>query len=235
MEKLKLHETLRIYLPGLLLVVVLYYLLFLNIHDINLLLAPAIFIGILLNAVIWKLHVGFFKRLVLQKRYVTHKSPKDFIEAWKDILAVKLQMLCGNSHTYVLLHSAEGEAILDFLEGAYFSKRYDLPELGYFRSPKSFGIMCYNLGIVCVLCIPVSLTYLIYYGFQQTENQPLLLHYGITLGCLAIAAPLFFISSKQFFLRSLDREMAYWKSIHKAEAGEIDGLILLWQQLQLEQ
>ena len=169
MEKFSLHESLRIYLPGLLLAGLVYFIIKQTLNDIQVILLPAVFVGILLNSIIWNFHTKTFKKL--NNNYPLKVSQQDmtFLNAWKEIIRAKMERF-GRTEMKNILHSENGDKVADFVMRSYFSKKFELVELNYFRSPKSFGVMCYNLAFVCKVSIILPIGVGVYICYKTTLN-----------------------------------------------------------------
>jgi hypothetical protein len=233
MEKFNLHESLRIYLPGLLLTGLLYVIVNQTIREIQLVLVPAIFVGFLVNSVIWNFHVKSFKTIT--DTYLLKVSHQNliFFDAWKLIILTKVQRF-NTAELKQFLDSKDGSEIVEFVERSFFSKRFELVELNYFRSPKSFGIMCYNLAFVCKISAIFSVCFGFYEGSKMTISLVQLMPYlGIAL-VLLLSCYLFLRNSKQYFIQSLSREIHYWESVNEAEMSEVVKLIELWGDLNIK-
>ncbi|MFP2997799.1 hypothetical protein ABN763_17940 [Spongiivirga sp. MCCC 1A20706] len=209
MEKFSLNESLRIYLPGLFLSILLFIILNVSLDGVEMILLPAIFIALLFNVIFGKFHKKYFEKRV---------EIKEYNNQWNEIISFKL----GSTDLKALETSNK---MLDFIEGAYFSKRYTSVELTYFRYPKSMGVMFYNLMIVCFVGIGLSFGKLV---FTYLDSRLELIQIFIIVG-LGLAAFLFFLGSKYFFDSSLYRELAYWRSINEDEAKEVSEILELWK------
>ena len=232
MEKFSLHESLRIYLPGLLLTGLIYFIVNLTLQDIQLILLPALFVGILLNSIIWNFHAKTFK--TLNETYILKVFQQEitFDEAWKKIIQEKMEKL-NKTELKDILYSEDGNNVQGFVERSFFSKRYELIELNYFRSPKSFGIMCYNLAFVCKISVVFSICFGIYECSKTISNFTHFIPY-LAISLALILSYFFFLrSSKQYFIHSLNREIHYWESINIEEISEVIDLIELWRSLSL--
>lgn len=227
MEKLSLNESLRIYLPGLFLSFVIFIIHFLNFTNIELILIPSIFTAFLLHTIIGNLHSKVFVKMDSQPIW----GRANFDEAWKDIISCKLELFKHN-RLASLVNSDKGSKLLVDIQKIYFAKRYNQTELNYFRSPKSFGIMFYNLFVVCLCCIPVSVSYIIIENLKTSHNQNYIYQQGIIILALIVMSILFYKSCIRFFNFSLNRELFYWKSIDSEETNEISNIILTLEKLE---
>lgn len=228
MEKLNVHETLRIYLPGLLFTLIVYFTINLTLKDANTILIPAIFVALLINAIIWKFHIKAFNKIADQNIFFTNGTHNNYMQAWKDILSERLNKYQCDSKYSIILNSEEGADIAKFIVGSYFSKKYDLMTLNYFRSPKSFGIMCYNLAVVCAASafLPILVPL---YKMVWVDFQPDYYYYPAILLVLLFSAYYFKRSSDHFFIQSLTRETAYWKQLNSEEINEVTDLIDIYE------
>lgn len=244
MEKLKLHEILRIYLPGLLLSFGLFLLISFNLDEVKpknilstisnleVIIIPSIFVSFLLDAIIRDFFYEFkFKKIEMEP----WDEKENFVEAWNHIIITKMKVYNKNDYTYLLNNDKVNEEKLEpvsFVTKSFFSKRFDLPELSYFRMPKSFGIMFFNLAVVSVFFMFISTLLLVYKLFLISSTFCLIFPFVLITLFLFIMYYFFLESSDYFFRASIKRELSYWKSLREHEINEIVELIRLWEKYQ---
>jgi hypothetical protein len=190
MNKLNLNESLRIYIPGLYLSLILYFIHFQDIQGINNILLPAIFIGLIFNSIFGEFHKKYFLHLEDKKLF----QDKNFIEFWFEIVMTKMKQYNIkpiNSVQKKEINIGKKYEIGVFVNKAFFSKRYNSTELTYFRFPKSFGIMFFNLSIISVLGIIASIFKVIFY-----YNDFLIVRFQIVIACFLTLVSVFFFCKK---------------------------------------
>ena len=215
MDKLNLNESLRIYIPGLCLSFLAFYILSQNLDNVNVILIPSIFIGLVFNLLLRKRHQKCFEKILLKSNYY---------QRWLDVIFIKLKlhnMDIKNQESQVV------NDMVDFIETTFFSKRYSSSELTFFRFPKSLGIMYYNLYLVCIISIVISVCKIIY----LYDDFKLMIFQLIIIPFLILFTFLFLKGSKQFFNFSINRELTYWQSIRENEVEHVKEIMQLWNEI----
>jgi hypothetical protein len=224
MNKLNLNESLRIYIPGLYLSLVSFYIYFQTIEGTNNILLPAIFIGLIFNSIFGGIHEKYFLHLESKKLF----KDKNFIENWIEIVMTKMKQFNiepVNSLNKKEVNLETKYEVELFVNKTFFSKRYNSPELTYFRFPKSFGVMFFNLSIASLIGIIASVIKIAFYSHDLG-----IVKFQVILICVLIPISIiFFRTSKKYFSDSLKREISYWKTLSKSEMEEVSELMYLWE------
>jgi hypothetical protein len=219
MEKMSLHESLRIYVPGLLLCLILFLLFSGTVKDSGFVAIPAIFVGFAINAPLHKITTAYFGFLIEKYQITLNRETKPFKLHENAILTAKINLYresIANTDGY-LISNVEG---WNFIGYAHFAKIYDSAETSSFRLPKTLGVMCFNLFLVSLIGPIVSLIIL------KLAHLPLeVWHTSIILASLTLSI-LFFITATQFLKSALLKQLYYWASLSNQE---IENLIHLFQ------
>jgi hypothetical protein len=227
MDKLSLHESLRIYLPGLLITGLAYYAFFLSVVDFQSILLPAAFAGILFDAATQNFHVRFFEKIVDRQQYPLFGKKLNYTDACREIIKVKIQNSKLEEYKDIV-PSELSDSCIGFVLSTFFVRRYESPELNYFRSSKSFGIMCFNFGAACFIALWLNLTIIIYNISISDLLYKELVTRVIMSAALICSGTLLIKRSESFFIHSVQRELKFWQAIKLEEVSEIIEMINFW-------
>jgi hypothetical protein len=208
MDKLSLHESFRIYLPGLLFCILLYSLFNDSFQDISVVAIPAIFVGFAINVPLLLINRWYFQKVLAPKyKIILNTKQKTFHEHERAIFNQKHQMFktrLGNELEDVYDVRESG---WDFTVYSFLARNYDSADTSSFRLPKSLGVMCFNFFIISlvvpsVLCITAVILKLEISAFQRL----------ISIASIILGA-LFFFSAKKFLQDALVKQLFFWGSL----------------------
>jgi hypothetical protein len=148
MEKMSLHETLRIYFPGLLFVILLAILLTNKIENAGYTAVIALFAAFALNYPFYKVSNRFFKYLAAKYQIKLGDTVGNFATQHYRILATK-SAIYKPGEAFVTFDE-EWQKNMTSIEYGYFAQIYDSSAISCFRVPKSFGLMCFNLALAAL-------------------------------------------------------------------------------------
>lgn len=216
MEKLDLHESVRIYIPGLFICLLGGYFVFGAALDFSKLAVIAIFIGLVYAPAIYPLHDKYFRRIVAR-----YGDGIGFKEVWKrEMVKQKSGQLYGNVDRKINLLPVESVSI--YLT-AYYASRYNSAELYGFRLQKTFGVMYFNIAVASLVGVGVIV---IEWAFDiLPKYSPLLVRARYDLAALVTIAGLSYWAAKNHFKRSLDNELLYWRGMSAAEMLKFSELL----------
>ena len=223
MDKLNLHDSLRIYLPGLLFSLLLYWISFGTLNEAGNTIIPAIFVGFLLDAPLTKIQRVYFDNMVERKLLDLgfSKQPRHVLPAFQALIAEQLQK---QSPTHAdKLRECESDKVRTIIR-LFLNRSYSTESLLVFRGPKSIGVLCFNSSIVCLI-VAIYLVVQQIYPIAPIYNLPA--HgFGFIVADFLIASSLTFILSGQYYFEySLKMEYAYWATLTLAELTTLIGLI----------
>lgn len=208
MEKLSLHESFRIYLPGLLFCLLSFALFSGSFSGAGEVAVPAIFIGFAINYPLRWLGTKYFGRLINTFKISIKNEKLIFLDHEHNILTTKYLMFKSSSDQDLeLSERLNKNPGWDFITYCYFAKSYDSAETSFFRLPKSFGVMCFNFFIVS-LVVPIIFT-----SLQLSAGYDFTGFHIVIIGCSMFISILFFISATQFMKDSLIKQLYYWGSL----------------------
>ena len=210
MDKLDIHEFLRIYLPGLYLAAIAARMLFGSAVDSPTTATAAIFVGLAFS---WPA-VGFAQRYF---QHVANKATFDHSGEDLDYWATWIRLFekrRGRSRGARSLEKKDVKRV----SFSHYARRYGSPELYSFRIQKTFGVLYFSLALASVVLalLPIS---------NMLINQPPRL-YSIAGApvwdaiLLILLCGVFFRVSKNYFLSSLNMELFYW--INPPDEASVD-------------
>jgi len=215
MEKLNLHESLRIYIPGLLLSMQLYILFQEKFTGLSNIAVPAIFIGFAINAPLYILSNRYFKRIINNYKINFTEIKEYFHEHLKSILSSKYSLLHPTLTNPFYTINITNKKIWETIVFKHYAKIYDSPDLSNIRLPKSFGVMYFNLFAVSITTPIIFLTIQPFTDVRLSKLHILIISLSFIIGVS------FFISSQSFFKKSLKNELLYWDVISDEEFERI--------------
>ena len=208
MDKLSLHETFRIYLPGLLFCTIAYALFLDTTKGIGQVLVPSLFIGFALNVPLFIISRNFFTLINDRFTIKLDKLEKTFQQHQHDILSQKhKQFRAKLNDVYLNVEDITSQGFL-FSTHALLARNYDSAETSSFRLPKSLGVMCFNFSVIS-LALPVIYLFLVLVlGWSISVLQ--------TYVCVisTVLSMLFLLSARNFMIQSLIKELHFWGSIN---------------------
>lgn len=223
---MSLHESLRIYVPGLLLSLLWYALLRGTLSDSGIMAVPAIFVGFAVNVPFMMLQKRYFNYLVRRHMFCLNSVFKTYDEIADSILSAKYELLKVDMK-YGHLQEFKPSTLVGwtFIEQSYFAKNYDSAETLGFRLPKSFGVMCFNLFLSGLTAPLIFLIVLPLLGTKLTAW-----HISVLSASLVFSL-LFLVSSKEFLKSSLLKELYYWGSMSKDDMDKLVQICLVQDKL----
>ncbi len=225
MDKLTLHESLRIYIPGLLLSILLYCLFQSNTTGISNVAIPAIFVGFAINNPLHRIGKIYFGKLAINHKIKLNSLNENFFEHQKKILSEKYKYLSLNRVNNFDLIETNNFKAWDFIGYSHFAKIYDSPETSSFRLPKSFGIMCFNLFAVSILGPIIFLLVFPFINLELSTWHIVIIMISTLFGIL------FFTSSTAFLRSSLEKQLYYWNSLSKSEVESLVDYINIFNSI----
>lgn len=214
MEKMSLHESLRIYIPGLLFTLLMHILLTKGVDNTGSAAVMAIFVGFALSYPFNLVARIFFAKIVRDHQIQMAACRGDFHSHHHRILASKAATFLSN-HTL-------SESVVDgklknwhFVAYSHFSKNYDSPVTASFRVPKSLGVMCFNLALASLTAPALFLIISIVMQLNVTGW-----HWLVISVCIVFSV-LFVLSATNFLKSSLEKELYYWASLSKEEVENL--------------
>lgn len=154
MDKLSLHETFRIYLPGLLFCITSYALFLDTTKEIGQVLIPALFVGFAINVPLYTIGKFFFNYINDRYTININRIERTFEQHQSNILRQKHKQFKAQLGEYDIDIDDVTKLGLMFSTQALLSRNYDGSETSSFRMPKSLGVMCFNFSILS-LAIPI--------------------------------------------------------------------------------
>ncbi|GAB5399285.1 MAG: hypothetical protein Aureis2KO_08700 [Aureisphaera sp.] len=225
MEKLNLNQSLRIYIPGLFLSLMLYYIAYQKLEGMESTLLPAIFIGLLFPITMGRLQRMLFTKIETKPLF----NGKNFDQNWLEIVMDKMNQYGIDSKRLVEIDHMEDQWLrkkaFDFMSKSFFVKKYYDAELNYFRFPKSMGIMFFYLFISCLIGLALSIAKTIYFFGDEVVLKGQL----IIVGVLVLISILFFRGCRSNFMYSINRELDYWRVLDKAQVERLAEIISSWK------
>ncbi len=213
MDKLNLNQSLRIFIPGLAIGILLFVLfgeqLSLDKDDSSFILLPSIFFGFALHLITINTYSKFFKRILRVNRF----DQKDFYSKWKYNLVKNIENQ-GIKKIDLPDNKSDLIKLYNFIDEIFFCKRYSDNNLIFFRFYKSLGIMFFNISCAGVIVFIVTLLFKIHLT-------------AMIVTCILIFL-IFFFGSIWFSFYSAKRELIYWMAFSKKELKEVKALINLW-------
>lgn len=207
MDKISLHDLLRIYVPGLLLTIVLFFLWTGSLEDVGIAIIPAIFISLLFNLAFENLTIRFFNKIDGDFAIRFDGLTAPYEEHWKRI--VHHRLLRESTIRYEnqqqldqLLQPVLASQVLSTMNGSHVQD--------YFSTPRSFGLMYFNCFMACVIGL-VGLLCKCAYSHYYTASVPV--HVILATVGLCAALPLFYFGAKRVLKSSLRRELIFWKTL----------------------
>jgi len=225
MDKLNLHEGLRIYIPGLLFCIILFALFTGSISNIGDVAVPAIFVGFAINSFLHIFQRKIFSNILINHQINFNNENEIFHVHQKNILSSKFDILYLNvSNPFTIIEVSDHKA-WDFIDYGFFAKSYDSGDTSIFRLPKSYGVMCCNMYVVCLLTIFIFFITLPFINISLTKFHITSLITTLIFACL------FNISAKLFLRDSLKKQLYYWASLSSSDMDKIVHLIKIQKSL----
>lgn len=225
MEKMSLHETLRIYIPGLLFVILLAILLTNKIENPGYTAVIALFVAFALNYPFHIISNRFFKYLVVKYQIKIGDTTGNFAIQHHRILATKLAIYKPDAE--FVAFDEEWQRNMTSIEYGYFAQIYDSSTISCFRVPKSFGLMCFNLALAALSSI------IIFFITWLVSSKPLIDWHYYVVGTGIVLSALFFLSARSFLRRSLEQEIYYWSGISEGELDHYMHLVKLTKRMKM--
>lgn len=220
MDKLNLHDSLRIYLPGLFFCFLFYLIMFGTLNDIAIIVLPSLFVGLLFDIMFRSLCDEFFRKTGQGNDFGYKKEKTIFIYAWKEIVTPQLESY--NLNIAIKLKAIEDRKKLGSICKLFFNKIHSSENLLVFRSPKSFGILCFYCFLVCV----ISILFLIsHYFFPIIKPYKIIIPPLIMCYFLAIVGFVLFKGSDTFFKASRNLELGFWFNLSESELKSLAHII----------
>lgn len=219
MEKLDIHEFLRIYLPGLFLAFVGGRMLFGPDVENPVVATSAIFLGLAFSWFGTRLAQKTFQ-WVATCAHFGRAGKADYWTAWVEATGDVPPTRSGDEAP--VSPDADSEDALrmhvNSASFAHYARRYGSAELYGFRLPKTFGVLYFNIAVAATLLALLPLL---------SGMVPLLAYHVLTLSpmsdvaLLLVVAALFAWISRDYFIVSMRMELMYWKG--RSLAGEATG------------
>lgn len=197
MDRLELHDSLRIVIPGIFLAYILnsyFQLDWMTKSGVTSLLGIGVFLGLMMSPLTFKLHRKWFKKICSDFKY------------WDKIHRIfkrKLRLYALESSSEIIFVSKRKAICCAW---GHYSDKYNDPALFSFRMPKTFAIMHFNLMISCL--ISILLIFLSFWFECSVRVIFVSQTYDLIILSLLLAATL--IESHNKFIYSLKKELEYW-------------------------
>lgn len=174
MDKLNLHDSLRIYLPGLFLSALFYLFITGKADDIGVIVIPALFVGLFLDKILYPYHGALYKRIATEKTFHLQGSDLHINQAIQLVVKIQLESRASADASKKDELEEIAQDYASFEEGkimminrALHSRSSVGEKLSFFRLPKSFGILYYNMSVICFGFAAYTFILLVYLCIQK--------------------------------------------------------------------
>lgn len=209
MEKLDIHEFLRIYIPGLFLAFFGGRMLYGDGLQNAVVVTSAIFLGLAFSWFATAVAQRFFARISDGKHFGMEGMRTDFWHAWSGIVDRGDATPCESSDLRERVRSAAF---------SHYAGRYGSPELYGFRLPKTFGVLYFNVASAAAMLAAIPLLHEST-GFAFAYH-PLTARDWLDAVFLLAMSLVFGWISRDYFINSLRMELLYWKGLVAARARD---------------
>jgi len=199
LDRLELHDSLRVVIPGIFLayIIDIYFQLdWMTSSGVASLLGAGIFLGLIMSPITFPFHRRWFKKICNDFRY------------WEKIhhIFINKLRLYGNANNSLQPVWVSKRKVIRCAWGHY-SDKYSSPSLSSFRMPKTFAIMHCNLLFVYIMASIVILlnTWL---GASDRSIWFELQYFDLLV--LSILFVISFIEARDKFVYLLKKELEYW-------------------------
>lgn len=219
MDKLDLHEALRIYLPGLFVVLLLFrYGLTPKLEFTGIALV-SVFLGLVIN---WPSGTLFHRYFIAKSHQsvfrVASCDAKDWFASWRMILASKFAIPGGSAHLVQRIDSLSDDEI-GLIELNHYAPIFNTPTLYAFRLPKTLGYLAFVLAALsAAAAIAVAATVIAFQLAPSLSDEKVSVvgpSLVIEAAALALGSFLLLKSADYNINRSLKLELHYWVGLKR--------------------